>query len=448
MSDKKRAALYARFSSDNQRSESIDAQIRAMKKYCNDNDWEIVAIYVDEAKSATTDRRINFQKMITDSSKNMFDIVLVHKLDRFSRNRYDSVIYKSKLKKNDIKLCSVLERLDDSPESIILESMLEGMAEYYSKNLGREVMKGMNETALQCKHTGGICPLGYDLDDDKRLIINHHEADAVRLIFSMYISGYGNKAIADFLNEKGYRTKKGKEFSQYSFFDILDNEKYTGVYVFNKTAPKGYNNKRNNHKRKSDEEIIRIENGCPAIISKEMFQKAKDRRTFNRQHRGQFGCEHLYLCSGKVICGHCMKIMHGAIRYAKEPYHTYICKTHKNNCINLKEIDSDKLDAYVIELLKKRIFTIDKLKKLSAQQHTEVDSDSLISTFNNTPHNEFAFRTFLCRYIKEITIYRDNVTFALNVSLDYSKEIIKTYTAARNKFSTPGQQVKHFGDRM
>lgn len=153
-----RVALYARFSSDNQRTESIDAQIRAMKAYCQQQHWQIVATYIDEARSATTDNRPDFQIMIQDSGKDLFDIVLVHKLDRFSRNRYDSAIYKSKLKKNHVSIASVLERIDDSPESIMMEAMLEGMAEYYSRNLSREVMKGMNETALQCKHTGGCCP--------------------------------------------------------------------------------------------------------------------------------------------------------------------------------------------------------------------------------------------------------------------------------------------------
>lgn len=129
-----RVAQYARFSSDNQRSESIDAQIRAMNQFCKQNRWQVVATYTDEARSATTDNRPQFQQMISDSGKGIFDIVLVHKLDRFSRDRYDSAIYKKRLKNNSVKLCSVLERMDDSPESIMMESVLEGMAEFYSKN--------------------------------------------------------------------------------------------------------------------------------------------------------------------------------------------------------------------------------------------------------------------------------------------------------------------------
>lgn len=209
-----KVAQYARFSSDNQRSESIDAQIRAMNQFCKQNHWQVVSTYTDEARSATTDNRPQFQQMIADSGKGLFDIVLVHKLDRFSRDRYDSAIYKKKLKKNHVKLCSVLERMDDSPESIMMEAVLEGMSEYYSKNLAREVMKGMNETALQCKHTGGCPPLGYDLDENRHLIINEQEAQAVRIIFQMFADGHGYTTIIDYLNAHGYKTKRGKMFGK------------------------------------------------------------------------------------------------------------------------------------------------------------------------------------------------------------------------------------------
>ena len=221
-----RVAQYARFSSDNQRSESIDAQIRAMNQFCKQNHWQVVSTYTDEARSATTDNRPQFQQMIADSGKGLFDIVLVHKLDRFSRDRYDSAIYKKKLKKNHVKLCSVLERMDDSPESIMMEAVLEGMSEYYSKNLAREVMKGMNETALQCKHTGGCPPLGYDLDENRHLIVNQWEAQAVRIIFQMFADGYGYSEIIERLNAHGYKTKRGKMFGKNSLYEILSNEKY------------------------------------------------------------------------------------------------------------------------------------------------------------------------------------------------------------------------------
>lgn len=359
-----RVAQYARFSSDNQRSESIDAQIRAMNQFCKQNRWQVVATYTDEARSATTDNRPQFQQMISDSGKGIFDIVLVHKLDRFSRDRYDSAIYKKRLKKNSVKLCSVLERMDDSPESIMMESVLEGMAEYYSKNLSREVMKGMNETALQCKHTGGCCPLGYTLNAEKRLEIDEHEAEAVKIIFQMFADGHGYTAIINYLNEHGYKTKRGCLFGKNSLYEILANEKYTGVFVFNKSAAKA-DGKRNNHSYKTSDKVIRIEGGCPAIVSKKLFEKVQRIRERNRRNTGQYHAKEFYLLTGKVFCGICGKRIQGNLRFSGERKNrmaTYRCTTLRKICNN-KENNKDYIDVYVVELLREKIFNKTALKR-------------------------------------------------------------------------------------
>ncbi|MCI1958001.1 MAG: recombinase family protein [Clostridia bacterium] len=186
------AVVYARFSSTNQREESIDAQVRACRKFAEEKGLIITKIYADSARSGTNDNRPEFQQMLQDSKNGSFDTVIVHKLDRFSRNRYDSIICKKKLKMNNCRLMSVTERLDDSPESIMMESVTEGMNEYYSQNLAREVLKGQRETALQCRHMGGTPPLGYDVDrETHRYIINEKEARTVNLIFKMYAEGNG-----------------------------------------------------------------------------------------------------------------------------------------------------------------------------------------------------------------------------------------------------------------
>ncbi len=369
-----RVAQYARFSSDNQRTESIDAQVRAMNQFCKQNHWQVVATYTDEARSATTDNRPQFQQMIKDSSKGIFDIVLVHKLDRFSRDRYDSAIYKKRLKKNNVKLCSVLERIDDSPESIMMESVLEGMAEYYSKNLGREVMKGMKETALQCKHTGGCTPLGYDLDENKRLIINQHEAEAVKIIFQMFAEGHGYMAIINYLNEHGYKTKRGCIFGKNSLYEILRNEKYTGVFVFNKLGSKDENGKRSVSRLKESDKIIRVEGGCPQIISKELFDRVQRIKAANKRNTGRYHSKEFYLLTGKIFCGICGKRMQGNLRFSggsKIRLATYRCNTHRSECRN-KEINKDYLDVYIVELLRKKIFNATSLKHLVNNVNTYI----------------------------------------------------------------------------
>ena len=311
-----KVALYARFSSDLQRSESIDAQIRSMKKYCEQNHMQIISTYVDEAKSATTDRRPSFQQMIDDSKKNIFEGVVVHKLDRFSRNRYDSAMYKRILRQNGVRVFSVLENLDDSPESIMLESLLEGMNEYYSKNLAREVMKGLKETALQCKHTGGVPPLGYCLDENKHLIIDEKEAEAVRIIFDMYSKGYPTGEIIERLNREKYYTKKGNTFGANSLYEILKNEKYTGTYIFNRAASKDMNYKRNNHKSKDDESIIRVPDGCPRLVDDETFNKVQKRLTENKRLRAIQTTKHRYMLTGFMQCSYCGKTLVGNRRYS------------------------------------------------------------------------------------------------------------------------------------
>ncbi|HEX2938729.1 MAG TPA: recombinase family protein [Ruminiclostridium sp.] len=160
------------------------------------------------------------------------------------------ILYKRLLKKQGIRLISVLENLDDSPESVILESILEGMAEYYSKNLAREVRKGMNENALKAKHDGGIPPLGYDVTPDKGYALNQTEATTVKLVFDLYTQGYGYRKIIEKLNARALKTKTGKPFGKNSIAEILRNEKYIGRYVFNKRLNKG-----SNRQYKPDDEI-------------------------------------------------------------------------------------------------------------------------------------------------------------------------------------------------
>lgn len=224
---KMRVVAYARYSSDNQREESIDAQVRAIKEYAKSNNMIIVKIYVDRAMSGTKDNRPEFMQMIMDSRKKIFDAVIVHKLNRFSRNQYDAAKYKHKLQRNNVKLLSVLERLDDSPESAVMESLLMGMAEYESKNLAREVMKGSLENARTCRHNGGLPPLGYTVDSRTQLyIINEETSPIIRFIYDSYINGKGYNDIVNELNKKGLKTGKGNKFTVSTVRDILKNEKY------------------------------------------------------------------------------------------------------------------------------------------------------------------------------------------------------------------------------
>ncbi len=385
------AAIYARYSSDNQREESIDAQIRAINEYAQKNGHTIVKIYTDEARSATTDNRPQFLQMIKDSATGLFNAVIVHKLDRFSRDRYDSAFYKRQLKKNGVKLVSVLENLDDSPESIILESVLEGMAEYYSANLSREVMKGMKETALQCKHNGGTPPLGYDVMPDKTYAVYESEASIIRKIFEMYAAGKGYNEIIDTLNAEGCRSKSGRPFGKNSLHDILRNEKYTGTYIFNRTIRKT-GGKRNNHLSKSEEDIIRVENGIPSIIPKELWNEVTRKMNGNKRARAANSAKDSYLLSGLIFCGECNGGMYGQRKFSgrnKNKYRCYTCGTrYRSHTRSMKSVGADFVENVVIEQLYNEIFApgaiermADKLAEYASSRSNEITSN--IRDFEN-----------------------------------------------------------------
>ena len=382
-----RAVLYARFSSDNQREESIDAQLRAMREYCKRNKVVIVNEYCDHAKSATTDDRPEFQKMIHESKKCEFDLVIVHKLDRFSRDRYDSAYYKRELKKCGVSLISVLENLDDSPESIILESVLEGMSEYYSRNLAREVMKGMRETALQCKAMGGCAPFGYKVNPEtRRYETNENEVDAVRMIFNQVLSGVGYSDIIHTLNSMGYTTRGGKPFGKNSLHEILRNEKYRGVYIFNRSPSKSVCGTRNSHASKPEDEIIRIEGGMPAIIDDDVWYGVQALLQARSKHRLSSNAgKETYLLTGKVICGECGASYTGVRHFSgrnKLKYVCYQCANRKRTaslaCRN-KEIRREYLESFIMREIERLVFdesNIASVVKEYYKYHSSFDSES------------------------------------------------------------------------
>lgn len=356
-----KAVAYARFSSENQREESLDAQLRAIREYAEKNDIQIIHFYCDRAKSATTDKRPQFQKMIQDSASREFEMVIVHKLDRFARNLRDYSNYKYMLSLNDIKLASVTENiLDNTATSLLIEGVTATMAEFYAKNLASEAMKGLKENALNCKHNGGTPPLGYDVNPITQMYeINEKEAEAVRLIYKLYLEGFGYSKILDCLNEGGYVTKRGLQMRKNTLHAILSNEKYAGVYIYNRVVSKSISGKRNNRRSKPEEEIIRIEGGMPAIISKEEFAKAQEKMQKNKKKAGHYKAKEVYMLRGLVKCGVCGSAMTGNTRYSgrnKIKYVHYRCANRgSQRTCNNKEIRREHLEDYVLQQLQKHI---------------------------------------------------------------------------------------------
>lgn len=395
-----KAVGYCRFSSDMQREESIDAQKRFISVFATQNNYEITCYYCDRGKSGKNINRPYFQQMLEDSKKGEFQAIVVHKLDRFSRNTADTLDLIDILKSRNVEVVSAYERFENNPMGQFMLKILSGMSEYYISNLANEVLKGQRENAFKCLSNGGKGCLGYDIVN-KKYVINEKEAEAVKLIFSMYADGYGYNMIIDKLNSLGYKTKAGRPFGKNSLYSILSNEKYIGTFTFNKIARSSSRGKRNSHKLKPSDEIIQMENGMPAIISKSVWNRVQSVRKVNP--KGRSGCKYFYLLSGLIYCGECGHKLHGNPRNTGNGgpiYVTYRCNNRDNNrsCF-CKEIRREYVESFVLEELFQHfsnpniLSTIKESLNSSLQKKTEENSDeysqysSTLELLNNSKIN-------------------------------------------------------------
>lgn len=314
------AYAYARFSSDNQREESIDAQLRAIREYCQLNEIRILREFTDEAFSARTAKRPAFQNMFGILKEHPADFVVVHKLDRFARSREDAAFYRSKLKEVGMKLVSVLERLDDSPESIIMEGILESMNEYYSANLSRESKKGIKENVIKGKRNGGKAPFGYSCVDQH--LVPNADAPKLREFFRMYSEG---RRLVDIARDLDL------PFVNYNA--VLKNEVYLGTLISKEW---------------------RHENAHEALVDRETWDLCQ-RRMKNSPHNAANRALVPYLLSGMLVCGYCGRKM---ICYQVQgKYFYYSCRTKGH-----KSWHRDELDERVLSEFSKNFTPTDSVK--------------------------------------------------------------------------------------
>ena len=306
------AVIYARYSSDNQREESIEGQIRECTAYAEKNGITIVKHYIDRAISAKTDNRPEFQQMIKDSDKKLFDIVLVWKLDRFARNRYDSARYKTQLKKNGVKLMSATEIISEGPEGIILESVLEGYAEYYSADLAEKVVRGQTENILKGRCNGGRGTFGYTLDSEQKFHIDPLASPFVVESFRKYRDGLTMKEIRDWLNENGIKNPVGGAFTYNSVEHMLKNRRYIGELKFRDVV---------------------VPDAIPPIVPLELFDDVQEKIAKNKKAPARRKAEDDYLLTTKLHCGCCGALMFGESGTSRtgEVHRYYKCATAKKH---------------------------------------------------------------------------------------------------------------------
>ena len=305
-----KAVIYARYSSDSQREESIEGQLRECTEYAERNGITILRSYIDRALSARTADRPEFQNMIKDSEQKLFGVVLIWKLDRFSRDRYDSAHYKRILKKNGVKVVSVKENISDGPEGIILESMLEGYAEYYSADLSEKVVRGMTDNALKCKFNGGMMPIGYVIDAEQHFQIDPLTAPFVLEAFKRYDGGETISSIMNWLNEQGLTNTRGRKMTFNSVGHILHNRRYIGEFRYR--------------------DVI-VPDGIPAIVPQDLFDRVQEKLAKNKKAPARHKAEDDYLLTTKLFCGYCGAYLCGESGTSRtgKVHHYYKCVSVK-----------------------------------------------------------------------------------------------------------------------
>lgn len=319
-----RAVIYARYSAGkDQTSQSIEGQVRVCRGYIEARGWELTRIYADEHISGKTDKRPQFQAMIDDAERRSFDVLVVYGSDRFSRNKYHSVSYKQKLKDLGIRICYAAENIPEGPEGILLESIMEGWAQYYSDELSRKVKRGMNESAMKCRSNGSHRTFGYYTDEDLRLRIREDEAPAVREIYKMIAEGGTIAGCVRWLNDHGYKGTMGREFKINAVRHILSNKRYIGYYKF---------------------DTIEIPDGVPAIVDKELFYDVQERLAQNKKFMTKKRTD--FILSGKLYCGKCGEPMSGCSGHGRsgEKYSYYRCRSR-----DVKNVPKEALEDLVAE---------------------------------------------------------------------------------------------------
>ncbi len=305
-----RVALYMRVSTQEQADEglSLPAQERALREYAQKHGYEIVAVYTDDGVSARTANRPAFQEMVKAAKKKLFDAILVHKFDRFSRNREDAVVFKNLLRRDcGVDVISITEPVDDSPIGKLMEGILETIAEFYSLNLAQESRKGMLERATQGR-ANGMAPLGYTVGEDGKLVVVPEEAEIVKWIFKEYIRGRGLRAIALALAQMPpvYRNYGGTrvpyKWSAQGVRVVLKNRAYLGEFVWNRrSASKG-----EPVVMRAEDDWIIVPGAHEPIVDRETWEQANAILRSRRRPRNKYGN---YLLFGMVRCMDCGSTM-------------------------------------------------------------------------------------------------------------------------------------------
>ena len=347
--EQQRLVAYYRYSGGSgQTEQSIEGQRRDCEAWARSHGLKICREYVDRHISGKTDNRERFQEMMEDSDKHAFDILICWKTDRLARNRYDSAIYKNRLRKNGVKIVYAAESSVDGPEGIILEGLMESLAEYYSAELSQKLRRGIRESALKCHSLGGYHALGLTANKNHEYVIDEKQAPTVRYIFEQYAAGQAAAAIVADLNSKGKRTATGGSFNKNSILRIVTNEQYIGTYI-----SKAHN--------------VRVENAIPAIIDRELWDKVQLMVKLNREGRAPKSVRANYMLSGKLFCKLCDSTMKGISGTGKhgDKHYYYSCSGRTEHQCEKHNIEKNYLENLIVSATADYILAPGKLEEIA-----------------------------------------------------------------------------------
>lgn len=339
--------IYARFSSSSQREASIEEQVKICREYAERNKYVVIQVYSDSAISGKTDDRPQLQKLLSDSSRQMFQAVLVYSIDRFGRNLTQTLTNSDTLSNNGVMLVSVTENFTEDPSGRLFRNMMMAYAQYYSDELSYKIRRGIDYNAERCLFNGGGVPLGYKINKEKKFEIDTDTAPIVKMIYEMYADGKTVTEINKYLNSQGYKTSKGREFNKNSLHTILTNKRYLGYYIHGNVETAG---------------------GIPQIISDELFEKVAKKLKVNKKAPARARAKVEYLLTTKLFCGHCKEMMTGFSGTGKQGkvYRYYICngtKTKPKTC-DKKMVHKDYIEDIVVNECR-RLLSSENIRRIA-----------------------------------------------------------------------------------
>ena len=357
------AVIYARFSSHNQREESIEQQVSECRAYALANGLKVIEVYADIARSGRSDRRPQFQRLKNAAKKGTFGVILAYKSNRIARNMLNAMTFENDMDKLGIRVLYAKEEFGNNAAGRFALRTMMNVNQFFSENMGEDIKRNQQDNAMNCR-ANGPASFGYRTGEDGRFEIDEETAPIVREIFSRVASGHKFVDIADDLNKRGIRTRQGNLWGKSSFAKIIKNERYIGTYIFNN---------------------VRIEGGMPEIVSKEIFYTVQDRLANKKNPQGKKRENGEYLLTGKLYCGECKSYMIGMSGTSESGtlHHYYVCNEKRTGGSCTKHnVRRDVIEDEITKAIRKYVLKDDVIKWIAdavEEYQREQDEESEIA---------------------------------------------------------------------